>query len=83
MEYIKVNGEDEIGAAYIKDAAKNEWIDVFKAVYVYNKDYWTPMNYGVVALDSKEAAQEWMTTEGEGQLLAYKDLHDFKWGIHK
>ena len=38
------------------------------------------MNYGVVALDSKEAAQEWMTKEGEGQLLAYKDLHDFKWG---
>jgi len=83
MEYIASNGDEEIGAAYIKDATKSEWIDVFKAVYVYNKVYWTPMNYGVVAFDTKQAAQEWMTQEGEGKLLHYKDLHDFNWGIHK
>jgi len=83
MEYIASNGDEEIGAAYIKDASKNEWIDVFEAVYVYNKEYWTPMNYGVVAFDTKQAAQEWMTQEGEGKLLHYKDLHNFNWGIHE
>lgn len=83
IEYIASNGDEEIGAAYIKDASKNEWIDVFEAVYVYNKEYWTPMNYGVVAFDTKQAAQEWMTQEGEGKLLHYKDLHNFNWGIHE
>lgn len=83
MEYIASNGDEEIGAAYIKDATKSEWIDVFEAVYVYNKEYWTPMNYGVVAFDTKQAAQEWMAQEGEGKLLHYKDLHNFNWGIHE
>lgn len=82
MDYIDTNGEEDIGAAFIKDAVNNQWIDVFKATYVYNKENWTPMNYGVLAFKTKEAANEWMATEGKGQVLAYEDLQDFKWGIH-
>ena len=83
MDYLALNGEDEIGAAYIKNKANNEWIDVYKATYVYNAGYWTPMNYGVLAFATKDEAQEWMTNEGEGQLLAYQDLLTFNWGIHE
>ncbi|MGE7093425.1 nitrous oxide reductase accessory protein NosL [Lysinibacillus sp. NPDC048646] len=83
MEYIHANGEDEIGAAFIKDTIKNEWVDVFDATFVYNKEYWTPMNYGVLAFKTKDSAIEWMATNGDGQVLVYKDLHDFNWGIHQ
>lgn len=83
MDYINANGEDEMGAAFIKDAVKNEWINTFEAMYVYNKDYWTPMNYGVLAFDTKDAANSWMEKEGHGKILTYADLHTFNWGIHQ
>lgn len=83
MEYIDANGDEEIGAAFIKDSTENEWIDVFKATFVYSKEYWTPMNYGVLAFKTKDAADKWMTTEGDGQVLVYKDLQDFNWGINQ
>ncbi|MFJ7952922.1 nitrous oxide reductase accessory protein NosL [Lysinibacillus sp. NPDC096418] len=83
IEYINANGKEEIGAAYIKDTRENEWMNVFEATFVYNKDYWTPMNYGVLAFDTKEAADSWMAKEGNGKVLAYEDLLEFNWGIHK
>ncbi|CAM5310312.1 Nitrous oxide reduction protein OS=Lysinibacillus sphaericus OX=1421 GN=LS41612_03010 PE=4 SV=1 [Lysinibacillus sphaericus] len=83
IEYIAANGDEEVGAAFIKDAKENKWIDVSKATFVYNKDYWTPMNYGVLAFETQEAAQSWMATEGKGQVLTYEDLSDFNWGIHQ
>ena len=83
MEFIDANEETEIGAAFIKDTLQDEWINIFEATYVYNKDYWTPMNYGVLAFDTKEAADSWMEKEGEGQVLAYEELHEFNWGIHQ
>lgn len=83
IEYIAANGDEEVGAAFIKDAKENKWIDVSKATFVYNKDYWTPMNYGVLAFETQEAAQSWMAIEGKGQVLTYEDLSDFNWGIHQ
>jgi len=83
MDYIELNGDGEVGAAYIKNKATNEWIDVYKAIYVYNKNYWTPMNYGVIAFATKDEAKEWMNDEEEGQLFAYRDLLTLNWGIHE
>lgn len=83
MEYIDANGEDELGAAFIKDAIKDEWINTLEAIYVYNKEYWTPMNYGVLAFDTNEAANSWMQKEGQGKVLTYTDLQAFNWGIHQ
>lgn len=83
MEYIDANGEDELGAAFIKDAINDEWINTFEATYVYNKEYWTPMNYGVLAFDTNEAANLWMDKEGKGKQLTYTDLKLFNWGVHQ
>lgn len=82
MEYINEHSEKDIGAAFIKDESTKQWIDVKEAVYIYNKDYWTPMNYGVLAFASKESADSYMAENGEGKLLQYKDLKSFEWGIH-
>lgn len=82
MEYMEDADESEIGKAYIKDAMEDKWIEVENATYVYSKDYWTPMNYGVVAFETKEAADKWISENGEGEFLTYDDLFDFNWGVH-
>lgn len=82
MAYINEHGEDEIGAAYIKDEAMGTWVNIKEATYIYDADFWTPMNYGVLAFTSSDDAQAYMTEAGEGEELAYKDLATFEWGIH-
>lgn len=82
IEYMKDAEQSEIGKAYIKDAIENKWIDVKNATFVYSKQYWTPMNYGVVAFDTKTAAEEWISSNGDGEFLTYDDLFTFNWGIH-
>ena len=82
MEYMNENGEDDIGAAFIVEELSHKWINVKDAVYVYNADYWTPMNYGVLAFDTEEGANEYMAANGQGELLSYEDLFDFNWGVH-
>lgn len=82
IEYMKDADQSEIGKAYIKDASTNNWIEVENAIYVYSKDYWTPMNYGVVAFETKKAAEQWISSNGEGKFLTFDDLFTFKWGIH-
>ena len=82
MEYIIDNGEGNIGAAYIKDESTNQWINVKDAVYVYEANYWTPMNYGVLAFTDEESAKNYMAVNGQGKQLVYDDLLTFEWGIH-
>lgn len=82
IEFVMDIEESEIGAAFIKDAKKDQWLDVKNATYIYSKDYWTPMNYGVLAFSSKEAAEQFINENGEGEFLTYEQLFDFDWGIH-
>lgn len=82
MDYISQNGEDEIGASYIRAANSSEWLNIKEAVYVYSKDYWTPMNYGVLAFNSQTEAENYMNEE-PGKLLQYEDLLTLNWGVHE
>lgn len=82
MAYIEQNGESDIGAAYIRDTNSSKWLNIKDASYVYSADYWTPMNYGVLAFASKKEAESY-TKEQPGKLLAYEDLATFNWGVHE
>ena len=82
MEYIIDNGDGNIGAAYIKDESTHKWINVKDAVYVYEANYWTPMNYGVLGFADEQSAKDYMAENGEGKQLVYDDLLTFEWGIH-
>lgn len=81
MAYIQQNGDEEIGAAYIRDANSTKWLNVKDAHYVYSKDYWTPMNYGVLAFASAEEAAQYMK-EQPGKMVLYDELLTFNWGVH-
>lgn len=83
MEYIEQNGEDEIGAAYIRDMNSNNWLNIKEATYVYSPDYWTPMNYGVLAFATEEEAKAYMEENPGGRIVPYEELLDFNWGVHE
>jgi len=82
IEFMEDTEESEVGAAFIKDASEDQWINIENATYIYSEEYWTPMYYGVLAFSSKEAAENYMEENGEGDFLTYDDLFDFNWGIH-
>ncbi|WP_017378599.1 nitrous oxide reductase accessory protein NosL [Paenisporosarcina sp. TG-14] len=83
VQYVLDKQESEIGASYIKDYESNEWIDTTKASFVYHKDFWTPMTYGVLAFESEQRAVQFIKNEGQGKLLTQQDLQEHKWGVHK
>ncbi|RIJ64597.1 nitrous oxide reductase accessory protein NosL [Rummeliibacillus sp. POC4] len=82
VEYMKDMDEDDLGKAFIKDKSGKKWLDVKTASYVYDKDIWTPMSYGVIAFQTKDEAKKYIEKEGKGELLSYSDLDTFKWGVH-
>ena len=82
VEYMKDMDEDDLGKAFIKDESGKKWLDVKTASYVYDKDIWTPMSYGVIAFQTKDEAEKYIAKEGKGELLSYSDLDTFKWGVH-
>ncbi|ETT82200.1 nitrous oxide reductase accessory protein NosL [Viridibacillus sp. FSL R5-0477] len=82
IEYMKNLNKGDVGKAFIKDEGEKNWVDVKTASYVYDKDIWTPMSYGVIAFESKDSAQQYIDKVGKGQLLSYSDLDSFKWGVH-
>ncbi|CEA03637.1 NosL [Metalysinibacillus saudimassiliensis] len=75
--------EADVGAAFIKDAKTDEWINVFDATYLYDKEFWTPMNYGVLVFKDAADAEAYQADAGYGKLMKFDDLQDFKWGIHQ
>lgn len=82
ITYIKQNGEEEIGAAYIRDTNSSKWLNIKDANYVYSAEYWTPMNYGVLAFANEEEAKEFMK-ENPGEHVPYDKLLTFNWGVHE
>lgn len=82
MEYVNTNGEQEIGAAYIRDTNSASWLNVKEATYAYSAEYWTPMNYGVLAFASEQEAKKY-SEQHQGKILTYDDLVTFNWGVHE
>ncbi|WP_342558881.1 nitrous oxide reductase accessory protein NosL [Metasolibacillus sp. FSL K6-0083] len=83
IEYLR-EPEKEVAVAYIKSNDKQEWVDVKAAAYIYNQNYWTPMNYGVLAFASIGDATIYEQENGAGKALTYDELvTSFKWGVHE
>lgn len=80
--YKEQNNKDNIGMMYIKDYKHNKWIDAKKAYYLYHKDVWTPMNYGVAAFKNKEDHNQYAKKVKGAKPLSFEDLKTFKWGVH-
>lgn len=77
--WVDENGLDDVNVRYVRDYGTEEWIQIEDATFVYDKDFRTPMAYGVYSFKSKDDAETFIEEEGTGELLSYTDLEQHNW----
>lgn len=83
FKWIEENGEDEVGAKFVRDYHTLEWVLLEEAVYVFDEKIQTPMAYGVISFKNAEDAQSFIQEHGSGELLRAEDLYEHKWQMMK
>jgi len=77
--WMERNGTDSIGAAFVRDYHRLQWIRYEKAYYVYDPSFNTPMAYGVVSFETEEDAKAFIEQMGTGKLMTADDLEHHTW----
>ncbi|WP_338754551.1 nitrous oxide reductase accessory protein NosL [Bacillus sp. FJAT-52991] len=80
VEYLNEQDEKTIGEKYVRDALSGDWVKLNKATFLYNKDYWTPMAYGVVSFSDQSSAEDYMKKEGKGEIMTLEEVMKHDWG---
>ncbi|OZI10236.1 nitrous oxide reduction protein [Bacillaceae bacterium SAS-127] len=83
VEYLHEQDEKDIGEKYVRDALSGDWVKLNEATFVYNKDYWTPMAYGVVSFSDQSSAENYMKKEGKGEMMTLDEVMKHDWGGHQ
>jgi len=81
-EWKKQNGTDSIGAAYVRDYNNLQWIKYEKAHFVYDENILTPMAYGVISFETKEAAEKYVEEHNMGTVLSVDQLANHTWAMN-
>jgi len=76
----KLVTSDEIEKRFVRDVETGEWIELEKAYYMYDSEFWTPMANGVLSFQSKERAEAYINEQGAGALIDYDELFSHEWG---
>lgn len=77
--WLKKNGEDNVGAKFVRDYYTKEWIELEKATFVYDKSNKTPMAFGVYSFKSDQDADKFIKEKGSGKKMTAKDLDSHSW----
>jgi len=77
--WLDENGDDDVGAKFIRDFDSKEWIQLEDATFVYDEDIATPMGFGVISFENSEDAEQYIEENGLGELLSATDLDDHEW----
>lgn len=78
-QWIEDNGEEDIGAKYVRDFHSQEWLLMDQATYVFDEHIETPMAYGVISFKDADEAKIHIEKEATGELLSVDQLADHKW----
>lgn len=81
--YLHKQDEKDVGEKYVRDALSADWVKLNEATFVYNKDYWTPMVYGVVSFSDQSSAENYMKKEGKGEMMTLDEVMTHDWGGHQ
>lgn len=81
-EWKENQGEDEIGAEFVRDFNTEEWIELKDATFAYHEDFMTPMAYGVYSFKDKSDAEQLIEEEGKGELLNPDTLASHEWEMN-
>lgn len=79
--WLEENGDDDVGAKYVRDFNTQEWIQLEDASFVYDEDISTPMGYGVISFKDSEEAEAYIDENDMGELLSIDDLNDHEWDM--
>lgn len=82
-EWKSENGEDDIGAEFVRDFHTEEWIQIKDATFVYDEEIETPMAYGVISFKSEDEAKTYVEDEGKGEIMDATALSDHEWKMNK
>jgi len=78
-EWIEENGQDDIGAKFVRDFNTEEWVLLEDATYVFDEDIDTPMAYGVISFEDEADAESYIEENDHGEIVTVDDLEDHKW----
>ncbi|GAB2562067.1 nitrous oxide reductase accessory protein NosL [Gracilibacillus alcaliphilus] len=81
--WLEENGEDDIGAKFVRDFHTREWIQLEDATFVHDEEISTPMGFGVISFKDSQEAEEYIEENGFGELLSATDLYDHEWKMLK
>ncbi|MBO1002247.1 nitrous oxide reductase accessory protein NosL [Pseudogracilibacillus auburnensis] len=82
-EWKAENGEDDIGAEFVRDFHTKNWIQVKNATFVYDEEIATPMAYGVISFENLEDAETYIEEEGKGEILDAAALANHEWKMNE
>lgn len=82
-EWKKKNGNEAIGAEFVRDYNDKEWINYQDAAYVYDPSFKSPMAYGIYSFKDKDSAQKFIDEQKKGKLMSAADLNSHTWERNK
>lgn len=75
----KEHGSEQIAVQYVRDYHTAEWIKLEEATFVYDREFKTPMAFGVYSFKDKAEAEAFVKEQGRGQLMSAADLDNHHW----
>ncbi|MEB3102654.1 nitrous oxide reductase accessory protein NosL [Ferviditalea candida] len=78
-KWTKQNGTDQVEQRFVRDFNTKEWVRIEDAGFVYDKNYRTPMAFGVYSFKSAQDAQAYIDRQKTGKLLTLADLDTHSW----
>ncbi|MGO4106666.1 nitrous oxide reductase accessory protein NosL [Paenibacillus sp. YAF4_2] len=82
-EWEEKNGSDSIGAKFVRDQNTGDWLKYDKAYYAYDSTFKTPMAYGIIAFESKDKAENYISEQGKGKLMTASELATHTWEVNR
>ncbi|MCR8980451.1 nitrous oxide reductase accessory protein NosL [Brevibacillus laterosporus] len=80
--WIKKNGTEKIDVKFVRDYYSKEWMNLNDATFAYDKEFKTPMAYGVYSFKDKQSAEAFVKEQGKGQILTAEQLNSHNWEMN-
>lgn len=77
--WTKENGTDSVAVQFVRDYYTAEWTKAEQATYAYDKDFKTPMTYGVYSFKDKAAADSFVAEQKKGIVMSAEELKNHSW----
>lgn len=77
--WVTKNGKDQVAVQYVRDYHSKEWVKLENASFAYDKEFKTPMAYGIFSFKDSKEAQKFVDEQKRGKVLSAGDLASHSW----